>query len=168
MLAPTPLTTPDKSWALQNGGLVQHAFLYISGQPMTDLGTLSGPKARSRAVSINAFGQVVGYLEARDGMPHAFLYTPGTGMKDLGAFGGSESRAYRINDAGRIVGIAVAGGVEHAFLCNSETAGRNLLAIRVPRSIACGINNAGQVIGNASWYVSAPPGSAPSSMTRAS
>lgn len=70
---------------------------------ITDLGTLGG--VSSRAMGINAIGQVAGYASTESGKMHAFLWD-GT-MRDLGTLTGSmESFAYAINDAGQIAGAS--------------------------------------------------------------
>ena len=117
---------------------------------VTDLGTLNGTS--SKAATINASGQVVGWFTSSAGLEHAFLYSGGT-MTDLGTLGGDISLATGINDVGQIVGVSTrVDGQPHAFtvsngkmvdigtLSNGETGNRS-------SSIGLGINNGGQIVG---------------------
>jgi probable HAF family extracellular repeat protein len=91
-----------------SGSTEPHAFLYSSGQGMTDLGTLPG-RTSSIAFGINNADQVVGSSSfAEDIDPHPFLYSGGV-MRDLNTLippnSGWELReAWDINDNGHIVG----------------------------------------------------------------
>ncbi len=78
-----------------------HAFLWETGHPLSDLGTLGGQG--SIATAINDLGQVVGvsYLPG-DTESHAVLWDGG--IHDLSTLGGTESVALDINNNGRIVG----------------------------------------------------------------
>jgi probable HAF family extracellular repeat protein len=98
----------------------EHAFLYSSGQGMTDLGTLPG-RTSSVASGINNADQVVGISKLDDGGTHPFLYSGGV-MRDLNTFippnsGWELIGALKINDNGHIVGFGFnKDGEEHAFL----------------------------------------------------
>jgi probable HAF family extracellular repeat protein len=91
-----------------SGSTEPHAYLYSSGQGMTDLGTLPG-RISSIALGINNDDQVVGSSSfAEDTDPHPFLYSGGV-MRDLNTLippnSGWELReAFDINDNGHIVG----------------------------------------------------------------
>jgi probable HAF family extracellular repeat protein len=94
-----------------------HAFLYNG--TMTDLGMLDN--LWTRATSINASGDVVGFNSDFNGHDHAFIYRDGT-MVDLNtmidpATGWTLQFANCINDSGQIVGEGVdASGHTAAFL----------------------------------------------------
>jgi probable HAF family extracellular repeat protein len=98
----------------------EHAFLYSSGQGMTDLGTLPG-RTSSVASGINNADQVVGISKLDEGGTHPFLYSGGV-MRDLNTLippnsGWELIGALKINDNGHIVGFGFnKDGEEHAFL----------------------------------------------------
>lgn len=146
-----------------------HAFLFVSGTAMEDLGTLPGG-ALSEAFDLNNHNpvQVVGY-STRPGnlatVEHAFLYQSTTGMLDLGVlpFSGvnGSSHAQAVNDAGHVVGWS---GLDfpsaHAFIWRDKNGNDNpddgemedLNDLIPPNSgwiltSATGINNAGQIVG---------------------
>src|ERR1043166_2173309 len=85
---------------------LSHAALFKGGVAH-DLGVLKG-HLFSRANSINAQGQIVGYSgTVRDGeLSRAFIWTGETGMIDIGTIGGPYAQAMAINDAGFITGTA--------------------------------------------------------------
>ena len=98
-----------------------HAALFKGGIAV-NLGVLKG-QLYSRANSINAMGQVVGYSgQQRDSSEsRAFLWTSETGMVDIGTLGGAYAQAYAINDAGTITGASQTQGMgpmamTHAFI----------------------------------------------------
>jgi probable HAF family extracellular repeat protein len=146
-----------------------HAFLFVPGTAMEDLGTLPGG-ALSEAFDINNHNpvQVVGY-STRPGdlatVEHAFLYQSTTGMLDLGVlpFSGvnGDSHANSVNDAGHVVGWS---GLDitsaHAFIWRDKNGNDNPdpgemedLNDLIPANsgwllqVATGINNAGQIVG---------------------
>lgn len=105
-------------------GSTEHAFLYLPGSGMSDLGTLGF--AHSRATDVNTLGQVVGYASTFAGSPTlggaAFLWQDGT-MYDLNQLIGPGTgwdlrSAEGINDLGQITGYGLVGGQTHAFLLN--------------------------------------------------
>ena len=112
---------------------------------LTDLGTLGG--TTSKAIAINAAGQVVGESTIATGATHAFLYTDGK-MKDLGTLDGGNSGAGGINRAGQVVGYSGAGrGDRRAFL---YTDGRmkDIGTLGGPSAVAMAINDVGQIVGH--------------------
>ena len=83
-----------------------HAALFSKGSA-ADLGTLQkGSEYYSRANSINASGQVVGFsgLDFDGNQSRAFIWSAPTGMQDLGTLGGAYAQAMAINDAGYVTG----------------------------------------------------------------
>jgi probable HAF family extracellular repeat protein len=83
-----------------------HAALFKGGVAV-DLGALKG-QVYSRANSINAMGQVVGFSGTeRDGSEsRAFMWSSQTGMIDIGTLGGAYAQANAINDAAVITGAS--------------------------------------------------------------
>jgi probable HAF family extracellular repeat protein len=88
-----------------------------------DLGVLTNGGKYSRANSINASGQVVGFsgpkLDGDDS--RAFIWSASTGMQDLGTLGGAYAQAFAINDSGFVTGnsqiaLASRSGAVHAFI----------------------------------------------------
>ena len=139
------------------------AGIFISSTPIkasadwmiTGLGTLGG--THSVAMSINDFGQVVGYstIDPNDSVTRAFITGPnGVDMTDLGAFGGSHSIAYGINNSGQVVGY------DHGFssppfkqdyyyfITGPNGIGRTSLDIFQQYGLAKSLNDSGQVVGD--------------------
>jgi probable HAF family extracellular repeat protein len=99
---------------------VSRAALFKEGSA-TDLGTLKNGGSYSRANSINAAGQVVGFSgpQIDSTTSRAFIWSSVTGMMDLGTLGGAYAQAWGINDAGFVTGNAQTAdkaGSSHAFL----------------------------------------------------
>jgi len=119
------------------GSHAHDAFLWQHGV-MTDLGTLG---RTSRALAINATGQVVGHSLMNDGTFHAFFWENGGPMVDLNSFVPPNSEltltdAISINDRGEIaVQAALPNGDQQAILlipcqdgeadCQAATTGAN-------------------------------------------
>jgi probable HAF family extracellular repeat protein len=84
------------------GASSSHALLYTSGR-ITDIGTLDGVSAQSRATGINDNGQVTGWSGTlpNNSVIHSFIYTNGQ-MVDIGTLGGINSQAMGINNAGEV------------------------------------------------------------------
>lgn len=114
------------AYGATNGPDVIRAFRFTNGVGMQNIGTLG---RGSTALSINNFGQVVGFSEvattpANDewNPGHAFLYTDCMGMQDLNnlidpSLGWELRQASAINDKRQIVGFGehIGSGL-HAFL----------------------------------------------------
>jgi len=80
-----------------------HAFLWIDGSGMKDIGILPGDSS-SRANHVNDQGKVVGASEGMQGV-RAFLWTRTAGIQELASLpSGSYSEAFGINNRGQIVG----------------------------------------------------------------
>ena len=80
-----------------------HAFLWIDGSGMKDIGVLPGDSS-SRANHINDQGKAVGSSEGMQGV-RAFLWTRTAGIQELASLpSGSYSEAFGINNSGQIVG----------------------------------------------------------------
>jgi len=128
--------TYSRAEAINNEGLIvgeasngsqTHAVGWsANGTEVTDFGTLGGQY--SRALSLNAAGDVVGFSYTLAGVENAFLYKNGvmTNLNSLLPAGSSWSylkRAYDINDSGQIVGQGVILNQLHAFLMTPITPG---------------------------------------------
>ena len=133
-----------------------HAALFKGGFPI-DLGVLRG-QVYSRANSVNAFGQVVGFSGlTRDGTESkAFTWTSQTGMTDIGTLGGAYAQAYAVNDIGFITGTSQTQGsgpmlATHAFIFGAVPANlapmRDLGVLGGDSSCGMAINNNNHVVG---------------------
>lgn len=82
------------------------AFRFTDAAGLVDLGTLGG--VRSKGLSINSSGVVVGWSEVADPniFARAFRSRPGLPMEDLGTLGGRFAAATGVNDAGVVAGYA--------------------------------------------------------------
>lgn len=100
--------------AMLPNNVTGHAFLWMGGGPLLDLGGLGG---YSMALGINNAGVVVGssYLPGNT-VEHAFYFDGH--MHDLGTLGGTYSRALGINKNGAIVGESSvpSGYPNHGFI----------------------------------------------------
>jgi probable HAF family extracellular repeat protein len=128
-----------------------HAFIWLPGQEIRDLGTFGGPF--SNAFRVNESGQVVGAADTDQSATHAFLWDESEGMRDLGTLGGRDSVARSINNNCQIVGDSfVDAGKpkpwgERAFLWTPTGGMTNLGNHSEGWSRAVAINNAGVVLG---------------------
>lgn len=136
-------------WGFMWQDLVARGFVYTDGAGFTPLGTLGG--LSSRAVAMNASGQVAGYSTGLDGAVRAFRLTPGEGMVDLGPLGIAAppwSWASGMNDHGQVVGWGYStGGAVHAFRYTDGVGMQDLGDLGGGYSQALAINNAGAVVG---------------------
>jgi probable HAF family extracellular repeat protein len=116
------------------GDQIHHGALWKKGM-MTDLGTVDGDPC-SRALGINARGQIVGFTSDCITILHAFLWENGGPAVDLNTLvapgsGLALTTAGYINDRGEISSIGVlANGDQHAVLlipdgdCDANCEGR--------------------------------------------
>jgi len=95
------------------------------GQPLHDLGSLTGPGGQSQGYGVNASGVVVGCSAVAAGSQHAFVVAgAAAGMRDLGTLGGPNSCALAVSDRGVVVGWAdVASGSTHAAFADAASGG---------------------------------------------
>ena len=111
---------------------------------ITDIGTLGGKD--SVALSINDFGEVVGYSKTADGEVHAFRFFRDA-LFDLNTLGGKESFAYVITNSGILLGDSkTADGRLLPFMSAPNSPLFNLGQQHMFSS-ALGANNEGQVVG---------------------
>ena len=112
---------------------------------VTNIGTLGGND--SVAVSINDFGEVVGYSKTADGEVHAFRFFHDA-LFDLSTLGGKESFAYVITNSGILLGDSkTADGTLRPFMGAPNSPLFNLGDDPHLFGSARGANNVGQVVG---------------------
>lgn len=106
---------------------------------------LSSPGEYIVPCAVNDQGQIVGYVQTRQGDAHLFLWDRAKGMQDLGPVSGSY---LDINNAGQIVGAMIdPNGNGQAFLWDPNS-GRQLLGtLGGVGTEATAINDSGQVVG---------------------
>lgn len=78
-----------------------HAFRWVNGVGMQDIGTLGGNFSYAHGVSADG-NVVVGYSGISTNY-HAYRWVDGIGMQDLGTLGGNNSRASAVSADGSIV-----------------------------------------------------------------
>jgi probable HAF family extracellular repeat protein len=159
LLSLLPGTDPEQSAgavAINNVGQVvgtsntttatQHAVLWSALGVIQDLGTLGG--SNSRAIDINASGQVIGASQiAGNAATHFFLWSAGGGMVDLNTTVNAEiTNVVEINDAGQIIGTYKTGG-PRAFLYTPGSGLRDLGTLGGSWSVPTGLDNRGDVVG---------------------
>ncbi len=134
-------------WSLDAIGY-EHAFRWVSGTGMQDLGTLGG--AESFAYGVSAQGSVVAG-ESTDALGYyrAFRWTAANGMQDLGNFpGGDEADAYAVNgDGSVVVGESNDGtGLYRAFRWTTTSGMQDLGTLGGSESFAQGVSADGTVV----------------------
>jgi probable HAF family extracellular repeat protein len=140
------------------------AFIWRSGQGMTDLGDLPGHFDYSSAADINNQGQVTGLADSSAGSPglspnRGFLWSQGSGMQDIGDLPTDTVHftvARGINNSGQIVGAGVHGlftgnGFANRAFVRSSTGVMQELGLPAgsDRASAAAINDAGLIVGSA-------------------
>lgn len=112
---------------------------------VTNIGTLGGND--SVALSINDFGEVVGYSTTAEGEVHGFRYFR-EGLYDLSTLGGKESYAYFITNSGILLGDSkTPDGILRPFIGAPNSPLFNFGGDPHLFSSARGANNDGQVVG---------------------
>ena len=129
-----------------------HAFRYVDGVGMIDLGVLPPAGANfSFGSGINTFGQIAGGSYAAEGGSaiRAMLATA-TGLINLGALSNADdaSFAFDINDRGQVTGWSVNSvGDMHAFVWTAATGMRDIGTLGGDYSSGQSINESGQIAG---------------------
>jgi probable HAF family extracellular repeat protein len=79
-------------------------------------------------LDMNNAGEVVGYAAfEKGGKPKAFLWTPLQGITELTLPGDTDgSCAFRINDAGEVLGVSRVAGEDHIYLVGRNSAAREV------------------------------------------
>lgn len=112
---------------------------------VTNIGTLGGND--SVALSINDYGEIVGYSKNADGEVHAFRYFR-EAIFDLSTLGGKESYAYVVTNSGILLGDSkTPDGILRPFIGAPNSPLFNLGDDPNLFSSARGANNVGQVVG---------------------
>ncbi len=101
------VTVPDPSAnpiEISEVATQRHAFRWVEGEGMTDLGTVGGPYKGSSAEDVNGDGSVVvGIVDTLNGS-RAFHWHEEDGLTELGVLeGGSWSYAFSVSDDGNVV-----------------------------------------------------------------
>ena len=123
-----------------------HAFRYVDGLGMNDVGTLP-PGNISAGQSINSGFFIVGGSFVAGFVPHAFRANATLNLTDLGTLGGEFSNAWDINDHGVITGEASNAAEDvHAFVLASAGM-QDIGTLGGMTSIGRSINESGQVAG---------------------
>jgi probable HAF family extracellular repeat protein len=112
---------------------------------VTNIGTLGGND--SVALSINDYGEVVGFSKTADGEVHAFRYFHDS-LFDLSTLGGKESYAYIITNSGILLGDSkTPEGTLRPFMGAPNSPLLNIGDDPHLFGSARGANNVGQVVG---------------------
>ena len=120
-----------------------HACLWTDpAQAPIDLGSADDPNP-SEAFGINDAGLIVGYYDL-----HAYKWTAPMQGTDLGTLGGSTSEAWKVNNAGQIVGDATdSQKISRACIWPPGSQSPQSLGLSASLSSANYINNQGNVAG---------------------
>lgn len=92
------------------GGGVFHAFRWVNGAGMQDLGALGPGAQKSDAYAVNDGGDVVGYSENGTGWRRAIIWTAATGMVELPSDPAAHAVATDITNTRIIVGCGALPG----------------------------------------------------------
>lgn len=124
-----------------------HAFRYVDGLGMLDLGALPGADI-SEGGGINDNGQVCGGSVVPGFVPHAILVTATLDLVDLGTLGGEFSFAADLNNQVQVTGESSTTDLRtRAFLWTSTSGMEDLGSLGGTQSAGRSINESGQVAG---------------------
>jgi RHS repeat-associated protein len=138
-----------------------HAFLWVPGGSMSDIGSEPEFPASSSATAINTLGVMAGSLPQPDSSSHAFSYAPPHQFADLGVgadntvatdpFSGfTYQGAYgaAINDSGQVAGKMTSGGQVRGFLYTPGGTFVDIGALGGGWTWATGVSRTGAVVGS--------------------
>ncbi len=136
-----------------------HAFLWVPGTAMIDIGATFPGCIQSFPTDINKNISVVGSCSTANGV-RAFVWSFTEGVQLLGGLPGGNgySSALAMNDVGQVVGVSNTANGNRAFIWD-QAHGMNMLPILpggTGENQATGVNNLGQVVGLSSSGVSQP------------
>lgn len=112
---------------------------------VTDIGTLGGKY--SAALSVNSYGEVVGYSATAEGEIHAFLYLRDGTLVDIHTLGGAYSNAHLITNSGLLLGTSQTANGQYRPFLSVLTSSLFDLGEHYLFSSALGANDEGQVVG---------------------
>ena len=126
-----------------NSFLSIRSFIYSTATGMVDLG-LGSIGQNARALDLNAFGVITGYLGLT-----AFRWSSAGGLQSLGApTGWGNSFGYAINVSGQVAGNASSGsGNAEVVIRYTDGPGWTILGGMGQRNLGTGINQWGDVVG---------------------
>jgi probable HAF family extracellular repeat protein len=103
----------------------------------------------TRAVAINASGQIAGSASNGTSPMHAVLWNSSNAIQDLGTLGGTTSAAIDINDAGQVIGTSTLPGdaTTHFFLWSAGTGMQDISPVLGTATSILAINSSGQIVG---------------------
>ena len=141
------------SWltsSVHAGGV--HAFRYVDGIGMSDLGVLPPAGVNfSFGYGINSFGQIAGGSYAAEaGTAIRAMMATATGLIDLGALSNTDdaSVAFDINDRGQVTGWSFNRAADrHAFVWTAAGGMRDIGTLGGDYSSGQSINESGQIAG---------------------
>jgi len=132
---------------LAGSPVVTHAFRYVDGQGMVDVGT-PVPGAQSIGMKINNGGLICGGYVDVNGFNGAFIASAALNLTSLDGPHINDAWAWDVNDRGQIIGETSEGfSPPRATLWTSATERQDLGTLGGTFSVGRGINETGQVAG---------------------